>query len=271
MSALPELSAPPGLARPATAIACRDIAVRFFTDSKSVTAIDSISIDVASGEFLALLGPSGCGKSTLLRVVADLVRPSRGVIRVLDGPPQAARLRRDIAFVFQDAALLPWRTALENVELPLEVAKKVVAGAARRHTPRELLELVGLKGREDALPHELSGGMRQRVAIARALASGPKILLMDEPFGALDEITRDRLNEELRRLWRETGITILFVTHSIYEAAYLAQRVLVLAAHPGSVREVVTVELPDDRTLTIRESPEFVALSARLRRLLETC
>ena len=140
-----------------------------------------------------------------------------------------------------------------------------------RATPRELLELVGLKGVEHAYPHELSGGMRQRVSIARALVSDPRILLMDEPFGALDEITRDRLNEELRRVWKELGMTILFVTHSIYEAAYLGQRVMMMAANPGRVQEIVKVDLPEDRTLVIRETPEFVQLTAHLRRLLEAC
>ncbi|MFM0521212.1 MULTISPECIES: ABC transporter ATP-binding protein [Caballeronia] len=251
------------------AISCRDINVRFFTDRRSVTAIEGLSLDIAEGEFLTLLGPSGCGKSTFLRVVADLVKPSRGSISVLGSPPQAARERRDIGFVFQDAALLPWRTAIQNVELPLEVAHgKARAGRA---TPRELLELVGLKGREDAFPHEMSGGMRQRVAIARALVCDPKVLLMDEPFGALDEITRDRLNEELRRVWKELGLTTLFVTHSIYEAAFLGQRVLMLAANPGRVKEIVPVDLPEDRTLDIRETREFVELTAHLRRVLETC
>jgi NitT/TauT family transport system ATP-binding protein len=250
-------------------ISCRDINVRFFTDRRSVTAIQGLSLDVAAGEFLTLLGPSGCGKSTLLRVVADLIKPSRGNVRVLGAAPQVARERRDIGFVFQDAALLPWRTAIQNVQLPLEIA----AGKARagRATPRELLELVGLKGREDAYPHEMSGGMRQRVAIARALVSDPKVLLMDEPFGALDEITRDRLNEELRRVWKELNLTTLFVTHSIYEAAFLGQRVLMLAANPGRVKEIVPVTLPEDRTLDIRETREFVELAAYLRRVLETC
>ena len=251
------------------AISARDINVRFFTDRRSVTAIEGLSLDIAKGEFLTLLGPSGCGKSTFLRVVADLVKPSRGNINVLGSAPQAARERRDIGFVFQDAALLPWRTALQNVALPLEVAQgKARAGRA---TPRELLELVGLKGREDAYPHEMSGGMRQRVAIARALVCDPKVLLMDEPFGALDEITRDRLNEELRRVWKELGLTTLFVTHSIYEAAFLGQRVLMLAANPGRVKEIVPVGLPEDRTLDIRETREFVELTAHLRRVLETC
>ncbi len=254
---------------PEGAIGCRDLGVRFFTDRRSVTALAGIDLDVAAGEFLTLLGPSGCGKSTLLRAVADLVAVSSGEIRVLGGSAHTARARRDIGFVFQDAALLPWRTALQNVTLPLEIAD------GRKHkgkaTPAELLDLVGLKGWEHSFPHELSGGMRQRVSIARALVSDPKVLLMDEPFGALDEITRDRLNEELRRVWREKGITILFVTHSIYEAAFLGQRVLMLAANPGRVQEIIPVDLPEDRTLDIRETNEFVQLTAHLRRVLEIC
>jgi NitT/TauT family transport system ATP-binding protein len=251
------------------AISSRSVGVRFFTERRSVTALQGLDIDVAPGEFITLLGPSGCGKSTFLRVVADLIEPSSGAIEVLSASPQAARQRRDIGFVFQDAALLPWRTALQNVQLPLQVG----GGAARkgRRGPRELLEMVGLGGRANAYPHELSGGQRQRVSIARALVSDPKVLLMDEPFGALDEITRDRLNEELLRVWQETGVTILFVTHSIHEAAFLGQRVVMMAAEPGRVREIVPVELPGERTLAVRETPEFVRLTAYLRRVLETC
>ena len=253
-------------------VSCREISVRFFTDRRTVTALSDISLDIHEGEFLTLLGPSGCGKSTFLRVVADLITPTGGSMQVLGASPETARLRRDIGFVFQDAALLPWRTALQNVELPLEVARgKADTTRASRATPRELLELVGLKGSENAYPHELSGGMRQRVAIARALVSDPRVLLMDEPFGALDEITRDRLNEELLRVWRDLGMTVLFVTHSIYEAAFLGQRVLMLAANPGRVKEIVPVNLPPDRELSIRETPEFVQLAAHLRQVLETC
>jgi NitT/TauT family transport system ATP-binding protein len=253
----------------APAISSRSVGVRFFTERRSVTALQGLDLTVAPGEFLTLLGPSGCGKSTFLRVVADLIPPSSGAVDVLSSSPEAARRRRDIGFVFQDAALLPWRTALQNVELPLQVG----GGAARkgRRGARELLEMVGLKDRANAYPHELSGGQRQRVSIARALVSDPKILLMDEPFGALDEITRDRLNEELLRVWQETGVTVLFVTHSIHEAAFLGQRVLVMAAEPGRVREIVDVDLPGERTLAIRETTEFVRLTAHLRRVLETC
>jgi NitT/TauT family transport system ATP-binding protein len=263
---------PTGSGFGSVAVRCRDVSVRFFTERRSVTALKNVSVDIAEGEFMSLLGPSGCGKSTFLRVVADLIAPTSGSVQVLGVTPDAARLRRDIGFVFQDAALLPWRSALQNVELPLEVARgRTQSAKAARATPRELLELVGLKGSENAYPHELSGGMRQRVSIARALVTDPRILLMDEPFGALDEITRDRLNEELLRVWRELGMTVLFVTHSIYEAAFLAQRVLMLAANPGRVQEIVPVTLPADRTLAIRETPEFVQLTARLRRVLEVC
>ena len=249
------------------AVSCRGVTVRFVTERRTVTALDDVSFAIEEGSFLALLGPSGCGKSTLLRVVADLIQPSGGTTTVLGGTPEAARRDRALGFVFQDAALLPWRTALDNVMLPLEVGG-VSALPAGQPTPRELLRMVGLEGWENAYPHELSGGMRQRVAIARALVGGPRILLMDEPFGALDEITRDRLNEELRRIWQETRTTILFVTHSVYEATFLGQQVLVLAANPGRVREIVPVDLPADRGLEIRETEPFVRLAGRLRRLL---
>jgi len=189
-------------------------------------------------------------------------------VTVLGGSPEAARRSRELGFVFQDAALLPWRTALENVRLPLQVGGGVRADA---ESPEELLQLVGLKGREHAYPHELSGGMRQRVSIARALVCRPRILLMDEPFGALDEITRDRLNEELLKVWEATGTTILFVTHSIPESVFLSQQVLVLSSHPGRVRELIDIDLPYPRKLAVRDTPEFTAIAAHLRRLLETC
>jgi NitT/TauT family transport system ATP-binding protein len=254
----------------ASAVTCDKVTVRFTTDRGTVTALQDISIEVPAGSMMTLLGPSGCGKSTLLRVIADLVEPTSGVATVLGGRPTEARMRRDIGFVFQDAALLPWRSALQNVELPLEVGGERAARHGKR-TPREVLELVGLKGWENALPHELSGGMRQRVSIARALVSDPKLLLMDEPFGALDEITRDRLNEELLRIWEETAITILFVTHSLYEAVFLGQLVLMLAANPGRVREIVPNEFPRPRRLPLRESADFVRQVGRLRTVLETC
>jgi NitT/TauT family transport system ATP-binding protein len=248
-------------------ISCTDLAVRFFSDRRSVTAIEGVNLEVGEGEFLTLLGRSGCGKSTLLRVVAGLVKPNQGQITVFGAAPTVARERREISFVFQDAALLPWRTALENVALPLDVLGQ--REREQNSKSEEMLALMGLAGWEHAYPHELSGGMRQRVSIARALVSNPRVLLMDEPFGALDEITRDRLNEELRRIWKRMRVTVLFVTHSIYEAAFLGQRVLMLAPGPGRIREFVSVDLPEDRPLAIRESPEFTSLAARLRRLLE--
>jgi NitT/TauT family transport system ATP-binding protein len=264
------------LARPAQATAgtpaveCRDVTVRFISERRAVTALDSVSLTVEEGSFLTLLGPSGCGKSTLLRVIADIVKPSSGSVQVQGKTPAAARRDREIGFVFQDAALLRWRSVLDNVLLPLEVGgrRELRPGSMG---PEALLALVGLAGWEKALPHELSGGMRQRVSIARALLGGPRVLLMDEPFGALDEITRDRLNEELLRMWRETGTTIVFVTHSIYEAAFLGQQVLMLTARPGRVREIVAISLPEPRRLALRETPGFVAQAAHLRAVLESC
>jgi NitT/TauT family transport system ATP-binding protein len=236
----------------------------------AVTALEKVSVAVPAGGFMTLLGPSGCGKSTLLRLVADLVAATEGRVTVLGGSPATARTSRQLGFVFQDPTLLPWRSALDNVRLPLEVGPRRGEASGRR-TPGELLRLVGLAGREGALPHELSGGMRQRVAIARALVTEPRLLLMDEPFGALDEITRDSLNEELLRIWQETGTTIVFVTHSIPEAVFLSQQVLVLATNPGRVRELIQVDLPYPRPLQVRETTAFVRIAAQLRALLETC
>jgi NitT/TauT family transport system ATP-binding protein len=257
------------LADPATAVHCERVTVRFTTERGTVTALQDVDLDLPRGTFLTLLGPSGCGKSTLLRVMADLIEPSAGRVSVMGGVPAEARRNREIGFVFQDPALLPWRSVLDNVTLPLEVGGGKALPGAR--SPSDLLALVGLSGWEGAYPHELSGGMRQRVSIARALVSGPRLLLMDEPFGALDEITRDRLNEELLEVWQSTGTTIVFVTHSIYEAAFLGQKVLLMAARPGRVRELVPVPLATPRRLAMRETPEFVALTGHLRRVLETC
>lgn len=236
------------------------------------TALTDISLDIEAGDFWTILGPSGCGKSTMLRLVSDLVPPASGTVQILGKTTEAARLAREFAFVFQDATLLPWRSALKNVELPLEIGRKRgIDIPTGDRSPRELLELVGLKGREEALPHELSGGMRQRVAIARALVCQPKLLLMDEPFGALDEMTRDHLNLQLLDIWKETGITILFVTHSIPEAIFLGQKLLMLKANPGRVKDVVEIDLPLPRKVALREAPEFNAYCGQLRKLLEEC
>ncbi|MCY4007309.1 MAG: ABC transporter ATP-binding protein [Rhodobacteraceae bacterium] len=241
-------------------------AVRF----GSLTALHDISLEIEQGAFWTILGPSGCGKSTMLRLISDLVPAAKGDVTILGKTTKAARLAREFAFVFQDATLLPWRTALRNVELPLEIGRrKGVDIPTGDRSPRELLALVGLHGREDALPHELSGGMRQRVAIARALVCQPKLMLMDEPFGALDEMTRDRLNMQLLSIWEETGVTILFVTHSIPEAVFLGQRVLMMKSDPGRIMEVVKVELPAPREIEIRDTREFTAYTAYLRQLLE--
>ena len=238
----------------------------------TLTALRDISLEIDSGDFYTILGPSGCGKSTLLRLVSDLVPPASGSVKIFGKSTEAARLAREFAFVFQDSTLLPWRNALKNVELPLEIGRKRnIKLPTGDRTPHELLELVGLKGREDALPHELSGGMRQRVAIARALVCQPKLLLMDEPFGALDEMTRDHLNLQLLDIWKETGTTILFVTHSIPEAIFLGQKVLMLKANPGRIKDVINIDLPMPREIALREDPAFNSYCSQLRKLLEDC
>ena len=252
----------------AAAISVRGLSVRFDGDAGSITALDKVGFEVPEGGFVTMLGPSGCGKSTLLRAIADLVPIGDGAISVFGRTPEQARRARDFAFVFQDATLLPWRSAIDNVRLPLEVGRQ--SGVVEQHAePEALLALVGLDGRENALPHELSGGMRQRVSIARALVHRPRVLLMDEPFGALDEIARDKLNEELLRIWRETGTTIMFVTHSVPEAAFLGQKCLVLSAQPGRVRELVSIDFAEPRALAMRDTLEFVQVTAHLRSLLE--
>ena len=243
-----------------------------FVKFGALTAIENLSLEIEKGSFYTILGPSGCGKSTLLRLISDLVPAASGLVTILGKSTEEARLAREFAFVFQDAALLPWRTALQNVELPLEMGRKRgVKIPVSDKSPTELLEMVGLKGRENALPHELSGGMRQRVAIARALVCKPKLLLMDEPFGALDEMTRDRLNLQLLQIWQETGVTILFVTHSIPEAVFLGQKVLMLQSHPGRLREVVNIDLPYPREIKLRDTMEFTQYASYLRQVLETC
>lgn len=253
------------------AIEAKGLDVGYRTPSgKPAVVLQNFDVAVPEGEFLTIIGPSGCGKSTFLRAVADLLDPVSGRLSVLGGEASEARRRRDVAFVFQDSTLLPWRSVIENVSLPHDVG----GGARRSNGPsaESLLELMGLKGLEHRYPSQLSGGQRQRVAIARALITEPRILLMDEPFGALDEITRDRLNDELLKLWRRTGSTILFVTHSIMEAAYLGQRVMVLAANPGrvhAVHDLRAVKSADGSCS--REDAKVVAAMAELRRELALC
>jgi NitT/TauT family transport system ATP-binding protein len=249
------------------AIRARGLGVTYANGEREVQALRSIDVTIERGEFVTVLGASGSGKSTFLRVLADLIAPTHGTVEVHSLPPSVARTNRAIGFVFQDAALLPWRTALQNVELPLQVGGGVPPGVGR--DPIELLALVGLAHRQDAYPHQLSGGERQRVSLARALVGAPGILLMDEPFGALDELVRDRLNEELVRLWEETGCTIVFVTHSIQEAAFLGGRVIVLGAGLQGGSESIAVDLPGHRVLAMRETAQFMRITARLRRALE--
>lgn len=205
----------------------------------------------------------------MLRVIADLVPASAGTVSVLGADPAVTRRSRSIGFVFQNASLLPWRSALENVRLPLEIgSRRRKQSGGPVEDPAALLKLVGLGDRADAYPEELSGGMRQRVAIARALVTKPRILLMDEPFGALDEINRETLNKELLRIWAETGTTIIFVTHSIPEAVFLSQRIAVLTAQPGRLVGIVDVDLPDERDYDLLDTPEFAAVTHKARTML---
>ncbi|TJU99474.1 MAG: ABC transporter ATP-binding protein [Mesorhizobium sp.] len=253
----------------ANAIETSRLDVGYGSRQAAVEVLSGLDLTVEAGSFLSILGPSGCGKSTLLRVVADLLDPLGGKMSVLGDTPHAVRSRRDVGFVFQDSTLLPWRTVRENVRLPLGVGQGSLTRKIEDRSD-ELLELMGLAGFGERLPHQLSGGQRQRVAIARALLGQPKLLLMDEPFGALDEITRDRLNDELLNLWRRTGTTILFVTHSIAEAAYLGERVIVLAANPGRlVKDLDMRPIKQDGNRCSREDPAIVAAMAELRTALE--
>ena len=231
-----------------------------------VTALENIDLEVGSGEFVSLIGPSGCGKSTLLRVIGDLVEPSSGEILVNGKTAHRARLDRDYGIVFQAAVLYDWRTVTKNIALPLEL----LDWSRARRTARvaEMLDLVELNGFEKHYPWQLSGGMQQRVSIARALSFSPALLLMDEPFGALDEMTRERLNAELLRIWAEIGSTVIFVTHSIAEAVYLATRVVVMSARPGRITSVIPIDLAQPRTFETREDPRFFELVTQVREAL---
>jgi NitT/TauT family transport system ATP-binding protein len=231
-----------------------------------LTALDEVSLAVRERELVALVGPSGCGKSTLLRLVADLDVPTAGEIRVHGDPPAAARRKRLFGVVFQDPVLLPWLDVLGNVRLPLDVVSGAPAGAIA--DPRELIRLVGLAQFEHAKTWQLSGGMKQRAAIARALVLDPKVLLLDEPFGALDEITRQRMNLELLRIWSETATTALVVTHSIAEAVFLADRVVVMSARPGRIVSEERVDLVRPRTIETLASTDFLACVGRVTRRL---
>jgi len=230
-----------------------------------VQALAGISVEIEAGEFITIVGQSGCGKTTLLKILAGLLQRSAGSVTLRGQPVDEPS--RDIGIVFQDPVLLPWRTVFDNVMLPVEVLGLDRRSSAKRG--RDLLGLVGLRGFEEKYPHELSGGMRQRVAIARALVHDPSLLLMDEPFGALDAMTREFMNLELLRIWKESGKTIVFITHSIPEAAFLAYRVIVMSARPGRIKEIVEVRLPRPRDLDMMASDEFGVYTRRIRHLFD--
>ena len=241
-----------------------DAVSRVFTSGTARhTALEDVSFQVAQGEFVALLGPSGCGKSTLLRLIADIIPPTSGRLTVAGDSPEAARRAGLFGIVFQESVLFPWLTALANVELPLKVGRP-----ARPRDPRELLELVGLREFAGYYPQQLSGGMRQRVALARALVTDPQLLLMDEPFAALDEITREAMGNWLLSVWGQTGKTVLFVTHSVPEAVYLADRVVVLSPAPGRIAAVLPIALPRPRRPDLKDTLPFFEQAAAVRRHL---
>ncbi len=238
----------------------------FTTGEARTVALSDISLDIGRGEFVSLIGPSGCGKSTLLRTIGDLTAPSGGTVLVNGKPATRARLDRDYGMVFQAPVLFDWRTVEENVQLPLELFGQDRATRAGR--AREMLDLVGLSDFGKHHPYQLSGGMQQRVAIARALAFSPALLLMDEPFGALDEMTRERMNSELLAIWARTGITVVFVTHSIPEAVFLSSRVVVMSPRPGRITHIIEVDLERPRGVATRESPRYFELVTAVREAL---
>jgi NitT/TauT family transport system ATP-binding protein len=244
-----------------TVIKTQDLSLTYETADGTVDALSNINLNIDEGEFVSLIGPSGCGKTTLLRAIANLEIPSSGTLRVNDMTAEKARLARAYGYVFQAPALLPWRKVKDNIALPLEVmGLDDVAGRVARN-----LELVNLKGFEEKFPWQLSGGMQQRASIARALSFDPKLLLMDEPFGALDEIVRDKLNQQLLELWDRTKKTIIFVTHSIPEAVFLSTKIVVMSPRPGRIIDVIESDLPKQRTLEIRETPAFLKIAHRVR------
>jgi NitT/TauT family transport system ATP-binding protein len=249
------------------AVTIADVSKRFPLGDRDFVALENIAIDIREGEFLSVIGPSGCGKSTLLRLVAGLTEPSSGTLSIGGETPAQARARSELGFVFQEPTLLPWRTTVDNVTLLLEVAKRGNK-AERRRRALELLELVGLSEFADAHPAKLSGGMQRRVGIARALALDPRILLLDEPFGALDEITRQRMNMELLRIWTQRRTTTMLVTHNVGEAVFLSDRVLVMGTHPGRIIAEVSIDLPRPRRLELLQDEAFFALTSRLTGML---
>ena len=247
-------------------ITCKNLRKTYGSGETETVVLKGITFSIREGEFVALIGPSGCGKTTLMRVIADLEKISAGQVLVNGVSPHEARLARAYGYVFQAPALFPWRTVLANVTLPLQIQAR--SKADRKSIALEHLSRVGLIGFENKYPWQLSGGMQQRVSIARALAFEPRILMMDEPFGALDEITRDRLNEQLQQLWQRERRTVVFVTHSIAEAVYLSTRIVVMSPRPGRIVKVIESPLPDERHLGLRDSAEFIAVAHAVREAL---
>lgn len=249
-------------------IQVKNLDVTFKDNSgNDVKALTGVNLDIYKGEFISLLGPSGCGKTTLLRSIADLQEPTDGTIRISGQTPKELRLQQKFGFVFQQPVLFDWRTVKKNVELPLEIMYQSRADRAKRAD--EMLEMVGLKDFANHFPKQLSGGMQQRVNIARAFGIRPEILLMDEPFSALDEFTKEKLYEDLLRIWRQTNKTIIFVTHNIQEAVFLSDRICVLSPHPGRLSAIVDVDLPRPRTLDMKESAHFNELVLKVRNSFE--
>ncbi|HEY9040201.1 MAG TPA: ABC transporter ATP-binding protein [Roseovarius sp.] len=246
-----------------TVISAKDLGLTFQTNDGPVHALKDVNLDVERGDFVSFIGPSGCGKTTLLRVMADLERQTSGTITVNGVSPEQARRNRAYGYVFQAAGLYPWRTIGGNIRLPLEIMG--YSRDEQEQRTAKVLELVELAGFEKKYPWQLSGGMQQRASIARALAFDADLLLMDEPFGALDEIVRDHLNEQLLQLWDRTGKTICFVTHSIPEAVYLSTRIVVMSPRPGRIADIIESPLPRHRPLDIRDSPEFIKIAHRVR------
>lgn len=244
-------------------ISAQDLSLTFETNDGPVHALKNINLDISKGEFVSFIGPSGCGKTTFLRVMADLEKPTGGQITINGVSPEEARTARAYGYVFQAAGLYPWRTIGGNIRLPLEIMGYSKSDQAKR--VQDVLKLVELSDFEKKFPWQLSGGMQQRASIARALAFDADILLMDEPFGALDEIVRDHLNEQLLDLWRRTDKTIGFVTHSIPEAVYLSTKIVVMSPRPGRISDVIESPLPAERPLDIRDSPEFIEIAQRVR------
>jgi NitT/TauT family transport system ATP-binding protein len=245
------------------AVDVRNVSLTFQTSDGAVDALSNVSLQVAEGEFVSFIGPSGCGKTTMLRLIADLQQPTSGTLLVNGVSAGQARLERRYGYVFQAPALFPWRTIEKNLKLPLEIMG--FSDSEQKQRAARYLALVNLTGFERKFPWQLSGGMQQRVSIARALSFDPALLLMDEPFGALDEIVRDHLNEQLLQLWDKTGKTVLFVTHSIPEAVFLSSKIVVMSPRPGRIIDVIDCNFARDRTLEIRETPEFLKIAQRVR------